>query len=108
MGVGGGLIMVKEIIYIMNVKKNVVVGKQMLKIKLVKELKKVMKEKKKKQIDIVMELMMMVGGVIGEKYGEREGRKLRGEKLRMIMEIMVMEVGMRIELGILVRKEKML
>jgi uncharacterized protein len=37
----------------------------------------------------------MVGGVIGAQFGARTGQKMRGERLRLLLGLLVFAVGIR-------------
>jgi uncharacterized membrane protein YfcA len=37
----------------------------------------------------------MVGGVIGAQFGARAGQNMRGERLRLLLGLLVLAVGMR-------------
>ena len=37
----------------------------------------------------------MIGGVIGAQFGARAGQKMRGERLRLLLGVLVLAVGLR-------------
>jgi uncharacterized membrane protein YfcA len=39
--------------------------------------------------------MLMIGGVIGAQFGVRTGQQMRGERLRLLLGILVFAVGLR-------------
>jgi uncharacterized protein len=43
----------------------------------------------------VLALILMVGGVIGAQFGARAGQNMRGERLRLLLGLLVLAVGMR-------------
>jgi uncharacterized membrane protein YfcA len=43
----------------------------------------------------VLALILIVGGVIGAQFGARTGQKMRGERLRLLLGLLVFAVGLR-------------
>ena len=46
-------------------------------------------------VDAVLALILMVGGVTGAQFGARAGQKIRGERLRLLLGLLVLAVGLR-------------
>ena len=46
-------------------------------------------------VDAVLALLLMIGGVIGAQFGARAGQNMRGERLRLLLGLLVLAVGMR-------------
>jgi uncharacterized membrane protein YfcA len=46
-------------------------------------------------VDIVLALLLMIGGVLGAQFGVRAGQRIRGEQLRALMAILVLVVAGR-------------
>jgi len=46
-------------------------------------------------VDALLALILMVGGVIGAQFGARAGQKMRGERLRLLLGLLVLAVGLR-------------
>jgi uncharacterized membrane protein YfcA len=49
-----------------------------------------------KAVDIVMALVLIVGGVIGAQFGASAGDRLKGEQLRFMLAALVLLVCLRI------------
>jgi uncharacterized membrane protein YfcA len=43
----------------------------------------------------------MVGGVTGAQFGARAGQKMRGERLRLLLGLLVLAVGIRFALDLI-------
>ncbi len=43
----------------------------------------------------MLALILMVGGVMGAQFGARAGQKMRGERLRLMLGVLVLAVGVR-------------
>ena len=50
-------------------------------------------------VDIVLAIILMVGGVIGAQFGVRVGQNLRGDHLRALLALLVLAVGARFFIG---------
>jgi uncharacterized protein len=46
-------------------------------------------------VDALLALILMVGGVVGAQFGARAGQKMRGERLRLLLGMLVLAVGIR-------------
>ena len=44
-------------------------------------------------VDAVLALILMVGGVIGAQFGARTGQRFCGERLRLLLGVLVLAVG---------------
>lgn len=96
MGVGGGFIMVPAMIYLLRVPTNVVVGTSLFQIVFVTGLTTILHATENKTVDVVLALLLMIGGVIGAQFGAAAGQKLKGEQLRFLLAGLVLLVCVRI------------
>ena len=85
MGVGGGFILVPAMIYLLKMPTNVVVGTSLYQIMFVTAATTIMQATWNHTVDIVLAILLMVGGVIGAQLGAVAGAKLKGEELRFLM-----------------------
>ena len=53
-------------------------------------------------VDAVLALILMIGGAIGAQFGVRAGQKIRGERLRLLLGILVLLVGIRFAIDLVV------
>ena len=95
MGVGGGFIMVPALIYLLHVPTNVVIGTSLYQIIFVTAFTTVLQSYTNQSVDVVLALVLMIGGVIGAQFGAAAGVKLRGDQLRALLGLMVLAVGAR-------------
>ncbi len=102
MGVGGGFIIVPAMIYLLKVPTNVVIGTSLLQITMVAAFTTVIQASTNQSVDIVLGLILMVGGVIGAQYGVKVGQKLRGEQLRALLGALVLMVALRLAFNLFV------
>lgn len=101
MGVGGGFIMVPAMIYLLKVPTNVVVGTSLFQIVFVTAATTILHAQQNQTVDIVLALLLMIGGVVGAQFGAVAGEKLRGEQLRFLLAGLVVLVAIRIAWGLI-------
>ncbi len=95
MGVGGGFILVPAMIYLLKMPTNVVVGTSLYQIMFVTAATTIMQAWWNFTVDIVLAIILMIGGVIGAQLGAAAGAKLKGEQLRFLMAGLVLLVAIR-------------
>lgn len=107
MGVGGGFIVVPAMIYLLRVPTNVVVGTSLFQIVFVTGIVTVLHSTSNQTVDVVLALMLMIGGVIGAQLGVRAGQHLRGEHMRALLGFMVLAVCVRMAIDLIVRPDEL-
>ena len=95
MGVGGGFIMVPAMIYLLRVPTNVVVGTSLFQIVFVTAATTMLHATQNHTVDVVLAVILMIGGVLGAQFGALAGEKLRGEQLRFLLAALVLAVCLR-------------
>jgi uncharacterized membrane protein YfcA len=53
-------------------------------------------------VDIVLALLLILGGVVGAQFGVRAGERLRGEQLRLLLALLVLAVAIRLLFGLVI------
>lgn len=96
MGVGGGFIMVPAMIYLLGMPTSVVVGTSLFQIIFVTANVTFLQAYQNQTVDMLLALLLVVGGVVGAQLGARVGSKLRGEQLRGLMALMVLGVALKL------------
>ena len=92
MGVGGGFIMVPAMIYVLGMPTSVVVGTSLFQIIFVTANVTFLQAWQNQTVDVMLALILLVGGVIGAQFGTRVGVRLHGEQLRSLLALMVLGV----------------
>ena len=95
MGIGGGFLLVPMLIYFLRVPTATVIGTSMVLTLVTMASATVMHAATNHLVDAVLALILMVGGVIGAQFGARTGQQMRGERLRLLLGILVFAVGLR-------------
>jgi len=94
-GIGGGFLLVPMLIYFLRVPTATVIGTSMVLTLITMASATVMHAATNHLVDAVLALILMVGGVIGAQFGARTGQKMRGERLRLLLGLLVFAVGLR-------------
>jgi hypothetical protein len=105
MGVGGGFVMVPAMIYMLGMPTAVVPGTSLLQIIFVAANVTVLQAAGNGTVDVLLALVLLIGGVIGAQFGTRFGSHLRGEQLRALLALMVLAVAVKLARDLGVRPE---
>ncbi len=92
MGVGGGFVMVPAMIYLLGMPTSVVIGTSLFQIVFVTANVTLLQAITNQTVDIVLALLLLVGGVIGAQLGAIFGTRLKGEQLRVLLGLVVLVV----------------
>lgn len=103
MGIGGGFLLVPMLIYFLRVPTATVIGTSMVLTLVTMASATVMHAVTNHLVDAVLALILMVGGVIGAQFGARAGQNMRGERLRLLLGLLVLAVGLRFAYQIVVQ-----
>ena len=105
MGVGGGFVMVPAMIYLLGMPTVVVVGTSLFQIIFVTANVTLLQAVGNQTVDVVLALLLIVGGVIGAQLGAQIGAKLKGEQLRGLLAMMVIAVALKLLLDLATRPD---
>ena len=94
MGVGGGFIIIPAMIYILRMPTNVVVGTSLYQIIFITSFVTILHASTNQSVDIILALILLLGGAIGAQIGVRLSGKLNGAWLRIALSILVLAVGL--------------
>ncbi|HET6321755.1 MAG TPA: sulfite exporter TauE/SafE family protein [Hyphomicrobium sp.] len=103
MGVGGGFVMVPAMIYLLRVPTSIVIGTSLFQIVFVMAATTLLQAMENKAVDVVLALLLIVGGVIGAQFGAAAGARLKGEQLRFMLAALVLLVCLRIGWDLMVK-----
>ena len=92
MGIGGGFLLVPMLIYILRVPTVTVIGTSMVLTLVTMASATVMHAATNHLVDAVLALFLMVGGVVGAQFGARAGQRISGERLRLLLGLLVLAV----------------
>lgn len=106
LGIGGGFIMVPALIYLLRVPTAVVIGTSLYQIVATMGVATVLHAATNQTVDVVLALLLMVGGTIGAQFGAQIGQKMKAEQLRAMLGILVLMVGLRFAYDLIVEPEE--
>ena len=105
LGIGGGFLLVPMLIYFLRVPTATVIGTSMVLTLITMASATVMHAVTNHLVDALLALILMVGGVIGAQFGVRTGQRMRGERLRLLLGLLVFAVGLRFAFELVVKPE---
>lgn len=100
LGVGGGFIMIPAMLYILGMGAQVVVGTSLFQILFTTIAATMVHSLTTRAVDIVLALLLLVGGVVGAQVGARLAMRLNPAKLRLGLAILVLLVALRMAIGL--------
>ncbi len=106
MGVGGGFIMVPVMIYMLKMPTKVVVGTSLFQLLFTTAVVASMQAGVNHAVDPFLALTLILGSAFGTQWGSRLSVKLPGERLRLVLALVVVAVTVKMLVGILVRPEE--
>lgn len=103
MGVGGGFIMVPAMIYLLGMPTKVVIGTSLFQIIFVAAFTTLLHAISSHIVDVVLAVLLILGGVIGAQFGTRIGSLMKAEQLRILLAILVLAVCFKLGLDLLLQ-----
>jgi uncharacterized membrane protein YfcA len=107
MGVGGGFIMVPAMIYLLGMPTKVVVGTSLFQIIFVTGFTTLLHATTNYTVDMVLAVLLLIGGVVGAQIGTVIGAKLKAEQLRILLALMVLAVCGKLALDLLIQPSEL-
>ena len=107
MGVGGGFIMVPAMIYLLGMPTKVVIGTSLFQIIFVTAFTTFMHAITNQSVDVMLAMMLIVGGVFGAQIGSRIGAKMKAEQLRILLALLVIGVAVQLGLDLLIKPDEL-
>ena len=101
MGVGGGFMLVPAMIYFLGMPTSVVIGTSLFQVVFVAANVTLLQAVQLGTVDIVLTMLLLVGGVAGAQFGASMGAKLRGEETRALLGLLVLSVALSLLWGLL-------
>ena len=102
MGVGGGFVMVPAMIYLLGMPTQVVIGTSLFQIIFITANTTFLQATFNQTVDVVLAVLLLVGGVLGAQVGARLGAKLKGEQLRVLLALIVLGVCLRLAFDLVI------
>jgi uncharacterized membrane protein YfcA len=101
MGVGGGFIMVPIMVYLLRMPMHVVIGTSLFQIFFTCAEVTIMQAQVNHTVDFILALVLLVGSSCGAQLGVHAGKRLKGDRLRNCLAILILAVMCQILYGLL-------
>ncbi len=105
MGVGGGFLLVPLMIYVLGMPTAVVVGTSLFQIIFVSANVTFLQASQNQTVDLVLAMLLVVGGVVGAQFGGRLGARLPGEVMRILLGLLILSVALKLLFDLIVAPE---
>lgn len=103
LGIGGGFIVVPALLYLFRVPTAVVIGTSQFQILWTTLAAVVLHAVANQAVDVVLAIILILGGVFGAQFGARAGRNLRADLFRFLLALLILGVGVRFAIELVVR-----
>lgn len=107
LGIGGGFILVPALLYLFRVPTAVVVGTSQFQILCTTLAALILHAVANEAVDLVLALMLIVGGVFGAQFGARASANLRADVFRFMLALLILGVGLRFAVELVLPPEEM-
>ena len=106
LGVGGGFILIPAMIYLLGMAARVVIGTSLVMILAVSAAATFIHAITTQSVDIVLAVLLLLGGVIGAQYGAMLTTRLKPDLLRLALAVVILLVALRMALGLAWRPDE--
>lgn len=103
LGIGGGFMLVPALIYIFRIPLPVVIGTSQSQILVTMMAATMLHAVNSGAVDIILALVLIVGGVFGAQMGVRAAARIRGEQFRLLLALLILAVGARFAADVVIR-----
>jgi uncharacterized membrane protein YfcA len=100
LGIGGGFILVPAMIYILGMPARIVIGTSLVIILAVSAATTMIHALTTRAVDLVLAVLLLLGGVIGAQYGAILTTRMKPDYLRLALSVIILLVGVRMFLGL--------
>lgn len=107
MGIGGGLIMVPAMIYILRMPTSVVIGTSLFQVIFTSANVTLLQAINTHTVDIILALLMLTGSVIGAQFGTRLSGVIQAEYQRAGLAFLVLAIVIKLAFGLFVAPPSM-
>lgn len=96
MGIGGGFLLVPAMIYLLGMSTALVAGTSLFQIIFSTGIATFLHAATNNTVDVVLAMLLLVGGVVGAQFGTRAGGYLKPDQVRLMLGLMVVAVALRL------------
>lgn len=99
--------MVPAMIYLLGMPTKVVIGTSLFQIIFVAGFTTLLHATTNHTVDIVLALLLLIGGVIGAQFGTRIGVRMKAEQLRILLATLVLGVCIKLAIDLLLQPSEL-
>jgi uncharacterized protein len=107
MGIGGGFLLVPMLIYFLRVPTATVIGTSLVLTLVTMASATLMHAISNHLVDAVLAVLLMTGGVVGAQFGARAVQRMRDERLRLLLGLLILMVGLRFAYDLVVTPDNL-
>ncbi|MEZ6028915.1 MAG: sulfite exporter TauE/SafE family protein [Hyphomonadaceae bacterium] len=96
LGIGGGFILAPAMVYLLGVPTRVMIGTSLFQIIFLTAYVTFLQAAFNGTVDIILAAVLMIGGVVGARYGAVAGRRLKAAQLRLLLALLVLGIAGRL------------
>ncbi len=103
LGIGAGFLLVPAMIYIIGMPPLLVAGTSLFQIIFTSAFATILQAVNNQTVDLVLALILILGGVIGAQLGIRVGKYIKGSVARIMLATIILAVGMKLGSDLLIK-----
>jgi uncharacterized protein len=107
MGIGGAFLLIPIMIYLLRVPTGTTIGTAQVLTLTTMTMATLLHALTNHQVDAVLALILMIGGVTGAQFGARAGQRIRGEQLRLLLGLLILSVGIRFAVELVIPPQEL-
>lgn len=101
LGIGGGFILGPAMVYLIGVPTRVMVGTSLFQIIFLTAFVTLAQATINHSVDLVLAVLLMIGGVVGARFGVAAGRRLKAAQVRLLLALVILGLGVRLAGGMI-------
>jgi uncharacterized protein len=107
LGTGGAFILIPAKVYLLRMRTKLAIGTSQFQMFIVACMATVLHATVDHTVDIVLSLILVVGGVVGAQFGINAGTKLKAEELRAALALLIIAIAIRLFFDLVVKPSEL-
>lgn len=96
LGIGAGFLIVPIMIYLMGMPPLIVAGTALFQLLITSAFAAIMHATANQTLDLVLAILLILGGVLGTQFGVRASRFIKGRMARTLLAVIILAVGVKL------------
>lgn len=102
LGIGAGFLIVPIMIYLMGMPPLIVAGTALFQLLITSAFAAVMHATTNQTLDLILAILLIIGGVLGTQFGVRAARIIRGRSARTLLALIILTVGIALAADLII------